>query len=62
MLKSGMAKKGNRQIFALVCSVCKSQNYIQDRNRVNVTEKIVLSKYCKRCKKHTEHKETQKLK
>lgn len=57
-----MAKKGNRQIFALACSVCKSQNYIQDRNKVNVTDKILLSKFCRHCRKHTPHKENSKLK
>lgn len=57
-----MAKKGARPIFGLVCSVCKATNYISARNKVNVTEKIVLSKYCKECRKHTEHKENSKLK
>jgi large subunit ribosomal protein L33 len=57
-----MAKKGARQIFALVCSVCKSPNYINDRNKTNVPDKIVLSKYCRKCRKHTEHKENAKLK
>lgn len=48
-------------ILAMVCTVCKSQNYITSRNKVNTTEKIVLKKYCKRCRKHTEHKEKSKL-
>ena len=57
-----MAKKGARQIFALVCSVCKSQNYISEKNKVNIVDKLVLSKYCSKCRKHTDHKENQKLK
>jgi len=57
-----MAKKGNRAIFAFVCTVCKSQNYIADRNKVNVPEKIELKKYCNKCRKHTLHKENSKLK
>ncbi|QQG47419.1 MAG: 50S ribosomal protein L33 [Candidatus Woesebacteria bacterium] len=63
-----MAKKGAREIVALVCSVCKSQNYITERNKVNLQvkakkgEKLIVKKYCKTCKKHTEHKESSKLK
>jgi len=57
-----MAKKGARQIFAFICTVCKSQNYVGERNRVNVTEKMELNKYCRRCRKHTAHKETSKMK
>jgi large subunit ribosomal protein L33 len=57
-----MAKKGARQLYALICPVCKSQNYITEKNKVNTTEKLVLSKYCPKCRKHTDHKETQKLK
>ena len=57
-----MAKKGAREIVALVCSVCKSQNYVTTRNKVNMEEKLVLNKFCKTCKKYTSHKETAKLK
>jgi large subunit ribosomal protein L33 len=57
-----MAKKGARQVFALVCSVCKSQNYIADRNKVNVPDKIQLNKFCRKCRKTTLHKESAKLK
>ncbi|HUV47005.1 MAG TPA: 50S ribosomal protein L33 [Candidatus Bathyarchaeia archaeon] len=57
-----MAKKGARTILALVCSKCKSQNYITEKNKVNTPEKLVLKKWCKRCRKITEHKEKTKLK
>jgi len=57
-----MAKKGPRQINALVCTVCKSQNYVSERNRVNTPDKLNLKKFCKRCRKKTPHKETAKLK
>lgn len=57
-----MAKKGAREIVAMVCSVCKSQNYITMRNKVNMEEKLILNKWCKNCKKTTSHKETTKLK
>jgi large subunit ribosomal protein L33 len=57
-----MAKKGGRELVALICSVCKNQNYITTRNKINMEEKLKISKYCRACKKHTEHKETTKLK
>ncbi|MBI4999847.1 50S ribosomal protein L33 [Candidatus Gottesmanbacteria bacterium] len=58
-----MAKKGEQRILiALICQGCKSQNYITTKNKVNRPEKLVLRKYCRRCRKHTEHKETEKLK
>lgn len=59
-----MAKKGAREIVAMVCAVCKNQNYVTTRNKVNMQEKgkLILNKFCKNCKKYTEHKETAKLK
>ncbi|OGM31620.1 50S ribosomal protein L33 [Candidatus Woesebacteria bacterium RIFCSPHIGHO2_01_FULL_44_21] len=53
---------GNREIVALVCTKCKSQNYVTTRNKVNMEEKLVLKKWCKFCKKITDHKESTKLK
>ncbi len=57
-----MAKKGPRQILAFVCSVCKTQNYITEKNKTNTPDKLVLKKYCSICKKKTDHKEKSKLK
>jgi len=57
-----MAKKGPRILVALVCTQCKSQNYITQKNKLNTPEKLKLPKYCKKCRKRTEHKETSKLK
>jgi len=56
-----MAKKEQRLLLGMVCTVCKSTNYITQRNKINTTEKLVLKKYCPTCRKHTEHKETNKL-
>lgn len=55
-------KKGPRQNFGLVCTVCGKFNYITQRNKLNTEEKLKLKKYCRKCRKHTEHKETSKLK
>ena len=57
-----MAKKGPRIKLALVCQVCKSQNYIISKNKLEHPEKLKLKKFCRRCRKHTEHKESSKLK
>ena len=56
-----MAKKEQRVLLALICQTCKSQNYITSKNKLEQKEKLLLKKYCKHCKKHTEHKETEKL-
>ncbi|OGV96458.1 50S ribosomal protein L33 [Microgenomates group bacterium RBG_16_45_19] len=56
------SKKGPRQFFGLKCSVCKNFNYLTERNKLNTPDKLKLKKYCKHCRKVTEHKETSKLK
>lgn len=57
-----MAKKGARQILGLVCTVCKSQNYVSEKNKTNTTDKLKLKKFCPKCRQTTAHKETSKLK
>ena len=52
-----MAKVGNRQRKTLVCSVCGEENYRVSKNVKNTTDRLTISKYCSRCRKHTEHKE-----
>lgn len=56
-----MAKKEQRITVALTCTVCKKQNYISERSKLNTPEKLRVNKYCPRCRKHTEHKEVGKL-
>ncbi|OGG15516.1 50S ribosomal protein L33 [Candidatus Gottesmanbacteria bacterium RIFCSPHIGHO2_02_FULL_39_11] len=56
-----MAKKEHRVLLGLVCTVCKSRNYNTSKNKTNIKEKLLLKKYCKHCKKRTDHKETDKL-
>lgn len=53
-----MAKKGNRVIIALECTVCGSKNYTSYKNKLNTVDKIDLKKYCPKCKDHTLHKES----
>ncbi len=56
-----MATKTQRVRLALVCSVCKSQNYHTTRNKINTPEKLTRNKFCRKCRKTTPHKETSKL-
>ena len=56
-----MAKKEQRILVGLICTECKKQNYVTERSKLNTPEKLKLTKYCRSCRKHTEHKETNKL-
>lgn len=56
-----MAKAGATIKLGLVCSVCGSRNYVTSKNKLENKEKLILKKYCRHCRKHTEHKETEKL-
>lgn len=48
-------------IVRLQCTVCKSFNYATHKNlRRQDTEKLELEKFCKKCRKHTLHKEKAK--
>lgn len=58
-----MAKKsGARITMGLVCTVCGTRGYITSRNKLNTPEKLKPKKYCRTCRKVTEHKEVEKLK
>lgn len=62
-------KKGPRQIVGLKCGVCSAFGYVTEYNKNNEQLKkqkeestFPLSKYCKVCRKHTDHKQAKKLK
>jgi len=58
-----MPKKGeHRIVIGLVCSICKSRNYVSQKNKLETPDKLKLNKFCKFCRKVTEHKENEKLK
>lgn len=52
-----MAKKTARQQIVFECSVCKERNYYSEKNKNKTLERLELRKFCKRCQKHTLHKE-----
>ena len=54
-----MAKKGDaRALVTLKCTKCGELNYRVQKNKQNDPERMEISKYCPRCKEHTDHKET----
>jgi large subunit ribosomal protein L33 len=54
-----MAKKGTRlKTVILECSVCGEKNYISERSNIQPIKKLELKKYCRKCRKHTMHKES----
>ncbi|MCF0116258.1 MAG: 50S ribosomal protein L33 [Erysipelotrichaceae bacterium] len=42
----------------LACTECLSRNYTTSRNKKSSQERLELMKFCKKCGKHTLHKET----
>lgn len=47
-----------KEKIILVCSECLSRNYTMTKNKRLNVKRLELNKYCKRCEKHTLHKET----
>ncbi|MEK7269794.1 MAG: 50S ribosomal protein L33 [Planctomycetota bacterium] len=53
-----MAKKSeSRVIITLACSECRERNYTTSKNRKNDPDRMELSKFCPRCRRHTPHRE-----
>jgi large subunit ribosomal protein L33 len=45
-------------LIKLECGECKSAIRYSRKNKKILKERLELSKYCKKCKKNTPHKET----
>jgi len=45
-------------LIMLECTVCHHVNYHSTKNKKLTPARLVIVKYCKWDKKHTEHKET----
>jgi len=46
-----------REIITLQCNECKERNYTSTKNKKTKTERLELSKFCPRCRKHQDHRE-----
>lgn len=57
-IKTMGIKGKNDRMVVLACEDCKERNYTTTKNKKNIKERLELSKYCPKCKKHTTHKET----
>jgi len=57
-MRPGMAATDVRPKITLACQVCKNRNYITKKNRRNDPDRLAMSKFCKHCRQHTEHRET----
>ncbi|MGI6742859.1 MAG: 50S ribosomal protein L33 [Eubacteriales bacterium] len=44
--------------ITLSCNECKRRNYDTTKNKKHTPDRVELSKYCRFCKKHTDHRET----
>ncbi|MFC1644600.1 50S ribosomal protein L33 [Patescibacteria group bacterium] len=47
-------------LVKLKCVDCNNINYWSSRNKKKIKEKLELNKFCKKCRKHTLHKEMKK--
>jgi len=47
-----------REKITLGCSECEERNYSQTKNKSLHPERVEYRKYCRRCRRHTMHKET----
>ena len=46
-----------REIVTLQCGDCKDRNYSTTKNKKTTTERLEFNKFCRKCRKHTAHKE-----
>ncbi len=53
-----MAKNDVRPKITLACTECKDRNYITRKNRRNNPDRLEFNKFCRKCGKHTPHRET----
>lgn len=54
-------KKGNRILIGMQCSETGMRSYVTAKNRINTEGKMELKKYNPRLRKHTLHKEVQRI-
>ena len=52
-----MAKKADRMVLTLACTVCKERTYLTEKNKRNDPDRLEIKKYCPRCRVHRSHRE-----
>ena len=53
-----MPSKERENKVKLQCTVCKYVGNFSHKNKKILKDRLELKKYCRKCKKHTLHKET----
>ena len=48
-----------RDIVSLACTECKRRNYSTTKNKKKTTDRLEFSKYCRFCRKHVAHRESE---
>jgi len=46
-----------REIIHMQCTDCKDKNYSTTKNRKTTPDRLEMKKFCRKCRKHTAHKE-----
>jgi large subunit ribosomal protein L33 len=46
-----------REIVTLQCGECKNRNYATTKNKKATPDRLEFSKFCRKCRKHSTHKE-----
>jgi len=47
-----------RNIIGLECKECRRRNYTTTKAKRTGQDKLEFSKFCRHCRKHTDHRET----
>jgi large subunit ribosomal protein L33 len=47
-----------RDNITLVCEECKNKNYMKTKNKKKTPARLEFKKFCNKCRKHLNHKET----
>ena len=48
----------SRTHITLACTECQERSYATSKNKKTNPDRIEIKKHCRRCNKHTVHKET----
>jgi large subunit ribosomal protein L33 len=46
-----------REIITFECKKCKNRNYTSLKNKKKTPGRLERSKFCRHCRKHTDHRE-----
>lgn len=51
-----------KTLTKLACGTCKTVNYFTNKSKATTVaaKKLEMKKFCKKCRKHTAHKESRK--